>query len=1318
MSIRHTPSIVLSLLSVILWVSEAPCSETGQPFFRSYSFEEIGNLSPGALLCSDANGMLWVSQQGTLLAFDNQSWTDMLSPSETQRNLNLIHAAPDGSFYYGAAGNWGRLRMLTDGTFATDSLRCEHAPSWTLNNRINHIAITPDGVAFQGQRGLVYYDHNSGQNHYFEIPQARHIFTLNDFLYVSSDTRGTERLDLESMELLQVQNPSNSQSPVITSSTQLTLDSVIAITRQGTLLRFDGEQFENWDCEIPASENATEAVLLRLDEHQLSFAHPSAGLFILNEKGHILKHLDSEPFRNISDMEVNEPGVLWISSGEGIVRLIYDYPVSLFDHRAGLSLSWPHIIRHQNETLFASTGKLYRPLNGSPGSLTRYEQWNLDQPYGIWTVNSTAHGLLIGNWSGLYFCRPDESITPVIASMQVSRIVQTDAQSTTFLILGEKEMTLIRWTGEQWEEISERVPSVGYPSVVHRTSADSVWVELGLNRVAHIQIEGEHIHSDIIDLWEDSNPQWIGIGNIGNQTVLSNGGGTLHFYDEQRKSFLEHSEYEAILRASPLPVQRVVQTTDGSVWIGYANGVYRLNLESDPVEYDTESLRLLRVNHPIFNVIGDTVWIAGEKVAYRIDPQLTKLSKQPPFPHLIRVFDARNNQLIAHSMGEDFSENRHIPYRSNSLTFHFFSGTYHTLRSPQFQYRLSSHESAWSKPGHDSSLTLTLLQPGNYKLEVRLLQDEFIISDVFTTEFTILPPFYRTRLAYALYAAAVFVFIALTVHWFNRRLQRRTQYFQKLVNRKTRELHHANNDLHQAMLRAEQASQAKSQFLANMSHEIRTPLNGSLGMCKLMEFTELNSEQEDLLRVMRISNEALLAIINDILDFSKVEAGEIHLESEPFSLRSLMDDVVDLVIPSLQNRPIELTVSVPNEVIDRRTGDAIRIRQVLLNLISNAVKFTPSGYVRVEVTHSADNPDNLVFTVQDSGIGMHAETLHKLFRPFSQGDQSTSKRYGGTGLGLSISKMLTEQMGGTLTVQSQIEQGSEFRVDLPLPASELPTSPPNDHSQQNSPVTAILHVPSHALRQQLCQILEQHCSVRCFNHWNDFLEQLKHVDEHSFVLADMRSRVDSEWKQLCSSSEKTIHPSRIMVLRSFDSVFQDQSEPQANFTTLTLPVRRYQLIGLLHSHAPVPTPSGMDSDADGIDPELAKSLKILLVEDNVVNQKVACLLLQRLQLSCDVASNGIEAIKRFERDRHDLILMDIQMPVIDGYEASRRILANCKDEEPPIILAITAGVMEEEKQKCMAAGMRGFIPKPIRFSTLRTELRHAFELLSASRNPR
>lgn len=1198
MSIRYTPGIVLSLLSGMLWVNDASCTEAGQPFFRSYSFEEIGNLSPGAQLCSDANGMLWVSQQGTLLAFDNQSWIDMLSPSETQRNLSLIHAAPDATFYYGAAGNWGRLRMQEDGTLTTDSLRCERAPSWTLNNRIDHIAIIPEGIAFQGQRGLIFYDHESSQNHYFEIPRTRHIFTLNDTLYVSSDTRGTERLELESMQLLQVLNSSTSHSPVITSSTKLALGSVIAITRQGTLLRFDGEQFENWHSEVPMPENATEAVLLRLDEHQLSFAHPSAGLYILNEKGHILKHLEGEPFRNISDMEVNEPGVLWISSGEGIVRLIYDYPVSVFDHRAGLTLSWPQIIRHQNETLFASNGKLYRPLNDSPGSLTRYEQWNLDQPYGIWTLNSTPHGLLFGNWSGLYFCSTDENITPVLSSMQVSRIVPTDAESTTFLILGEKQMTLIRWTGEQWEELSERVSSVGYPSVVHRTFPDSIWVELGLNRVAHIRIEGERIHSDIIDLWDDANPQWIGIGNIGNQTVLSNGGGTLHFYDEQRRSFLENSEYEAILRASPLPAQRVVQTADGTVWIGYANGVYRLKLEGDQVEYDTESLRLLRINHPIFNVIGDTVWIAGEKVAYRIDTQLPRLPRQPPFPHLIRVFDARNNQLIAHSMGDDFSKIRHIPYRSNSLTFHFFPGTYHTLRSPQFQYRLSSHESAWSKPGHDSSLTLPFLQPGHYKLEVRLLQDEFIISDVFTTEFTVLPPFYRTGLAYALYAATLFVFIALTVHWFNRSLQRRAQYFQKLVNRKTRELHRANNDLRQAMLRAEQASQAKSQFLANMSHEIRTPLNGSLGMCKLLEFTKLDSEQEDLLRVMRISNEALLAIINDILDFSKVEAGEIQLESEPFSLRSLMNDVVDLVIPSLQNRPIELTVSVQNEVCDHRTGDAIRIRQVLLNLISNAIKFTPSGYVRVEVTHSAETPGSLVFSVQDSGIGMSADTLQKLFKPFSQGDQSTSKRFGGTGLGLSISKMLTDQMGGTLTVQSQVGQGSEFRVNLPLPISELPAPHPSDHSRQNAPT------------------------------------------------------------------------------------------------------------------------SSMDSEADGIDPELAKSLKILLVEDNVVNQRVACLLLKRLQLNCDIASNGIEAIERFEHDRHNLILMDIQMPEIDGYEASRRILSNCKPEEAPIILAITAGVMEEEKQKCMAAGMHGFIPKPIRFSTLRSELMHALEMLSASRNPR
>jgi len=555
------------------------------------------------------------------------------------------------------------------------------------------------------------------------------------------------------------------------------------------------------------------------------------------------------------------------------------------------------------------------------------------------------------------------------------------------------------------------------------------------------------------------------------------------------------------------------------------------------------------------------------------------------------------------------------------------------------------------------------------------------------------------------------------------------------TQRLQRELLQVNRELERARVAAEEGARAKAEFLANMSHEIRTPMNGVIAMTGLLSETVLSAEQRDFVETIHASGESLIAIIDDILNISKIESGKLELERRPLDLRACVEEAMDVLAGRAAEKKLDLAYLLDDALPARVLGDVTRLRQVLVNLLANAVKFTPSGEISIHITGQRAGADadgrpdvakngssspavyEVHFSVRDTGIGIPADRRQRLFHSFTQVKSSVTREFGGTGLGLAISRGLVELMGGRLWFESAEGKGSTFHFAIPLEAVTEAAPSPLAASHSELAGRRVLIVEDNAT----CRLL----LVEQTRKWGmtpveaagaaQVLEQLRDNAKFDFAVVDWQlprlegPAVVAELRRL-----PLLQGLPVLLLVPVGVRTEAPKPSGRNLATLNKPVKPAQLLNALWQLQSGTNPAAHPvSPSSKLDGTLAGRLplNILLTDDNVINQKVALRLLQQLGYKADTASTGQEAIRALERKAYDVIFMDVQMPELDGLEATRRIRARQQEpsphphfQRPIVIIAMTANAMQGDREKCIAAGMDDYLPKPVRPEALQATL--------------
>ncbi len=660
-----------------------------------------------------------------------------------------------------------------------------------------------------------------------------------------------------------------------------------------------------------------------------------------------------------------------------------------------------------------------------------------------------------------------------------------------------------------------------------------------------------------------------------------------------------------------------------------------------------------------------------------------------------------------------------LSYSQSVFTFEFSVLNYTLPDKNQYAYKLEGFDKDWTFAGNKRSATYTNLDPGEYTFRVKGSNNDGLWNKEGSfIKLTITPPFWLTwwfKSAVLLsIAGGIFAFYILRIRTIKKqkiKLEQQVELQTEQLVLLNKEERAARLDADKSRQEAEQANQAKSIFLATMSHEIRTPMNGVIGMSSLLAETALTDQQRVYAETITTCGDSLLKVINDILDFSKIESGNMELEKAEFDLRSCIEDVLDLFGNKAAQARLDLIYQIDKEVPPQIVGDHLRLRQVLTNLVGNAMKFTSEGEVFVGVhllKPRNARPLVLEFEVRDTGIGIPADKLRRLFKAFSQVDSSTTRKYGGTGLGLAISEKLVKLMGGQIRVQSQPDIGSSFLFTIKTLAgtSVLPNrlTQYNMSEQQGK---KILVVDDNLTNRVILKTQLEQWKLKpvLAASGREALEILLKNTGFDLVLTDMQMPYMDGFMLARHIQEK--YPTLPIILLS--SIGDEYSNPDLKLfhSVLTKPIRQHVLGKHIISGLRHQVQSGTEEKTiqeklpvnfSGLYP-----LDILIAEDNPINQQVILHILNKMGYEPEMVENGLEAVKASSQKHFDLILMDMQMPEMDGLEASR-IIRSKTLEKQPVIIALTANTMQGDEEQCLDAGMNDYIGKPFKLEELVSKL--------------
>lgn len=856
--------------------------------------------------------------------------------------------------------------------------------------------------------------------------------------------------------------------------------------------------------------------------------------------------------------------------------------------------------------------------------------------------------------------------------------------------------------------------------------------------------------NSIFAIYQDSRKRvWVG----------TNAG--LNLFDPATETFKAYRQINGLPNDG---VMGILEENNGDLWLSTNKGLSRF----DPVNItfknflEGDGLQSDQFNRwASYRLSTGELLFGGTNGFNLFHPDSIRSNTYRPPVHItgFRVFNKPVNIGPAEILRQNIltTEEIELSYLQNVFSFDFTALNYRQPEKNQYRYKMEGFQDNWIEAGYERKASYTNLSPGEYTFRVLASNNDGVWNEEgASVKIIITPPYWQTWWFTALMilmAIGLFIVIfsirtqtirrqklmlekqvkekttelllqkeaveaqAENMQALHEQQQAQTEFLQSLnqeLQRQKEEVIAKQEEAEKARREAEQANKAKSIFLATMSHEIRTPMNGVLGMAALLGETAQTPEQQEYTDTIRSSGEALLTVINDILDFSKIESGNLELDNHAFDLRNCIEEVMDVFAARASQKGLDLVYQIDYQIPAQIVGDSHRLRQILLNLISNAMKFTHQGeiFVSVSLLKMDSNKLELAFHVRDTGIGIPKDKLSRLFKAFSQVDSSTTRKYGGTGLGLVISERLVQLMGGTISVESESGVGTVFTFTISTGVSYTSLRQYVHFNTSGNEGKKVLVIDDNMTNLTILKgQLEQWMLIPVLaSSGKEALEILGRREHFDLIITDMQMP-DLDGLQL-SQQIKAKYSIPIILL---SSIGDESKRKQAGLFSAVLnkPVKQQQLSRVVQAALrPEAAASGpieeskakqmLSSDFAGKYP-----LRILLAEDNVVNQKLTLRILHKLGYQdVDIAQTGLDAIEKFNEKFYEVILMDVQMPEMDGLEATR--LIRLKQYQQPVIISMTANAMQDDKEKCIQAGMDGYISKPINLEELVESLIKAF----------